>query len=344
MNVKKEFFFFFFLLSPSLEGRLKPDEVEKIINKLNKDMLVITDDFYCALKGKGVKVIKEFKKGEEKKRITNFVDFYNKRFEFLRKLLEEKIDSAKLTSINKLSYGEAVVIGMVRESDSKSFVLEDSTGSVKCVYDGSIIEDEVIGIEGKKNKETFKVDRVIYPDIPLNKRVNTTEDDCHVLFTHEMDEKTLSRDSLKENHIPYIFTFDIREWNVNSPEQWLVGPREKVKKNDNKKIGVRLPSTVGIEGMRFFIFNFKTIEDIKRKLDIKDERKLLISLLKRRHLSPFEYVEGDPYLLKELPDVIFFTGGKESFFLNYKGISIISVTGEKDFILNLKTREFKEVS
>jgi DNA polymerase II small subunit/DNA polymerase delta subunit B len=320
------------LLSPDVMNKIKEEEVEELLTKFDKKKIVLTDDFYCFARGKGVKVVEEYKKESEVKRITNFVDFYNKRFEFLREILMEKLGQEKITSINKLNVGEATVIGMVREKKDNGFSLEDSTGSVFCKSDKNVLEDDVVAAKGNFNKKEFSAEKIFYPDIPLKNNVNTTGEECHVLFT-----KNLSKDP---EGVHYIFAFGGEPDVLNKTNSWIVTKKDKIKKGP-KHVGLNLPGVVEVEGIKIMIFD-ASFDELKKKTGEKDEKKLITSLLQRRHLLPFVYMENDPYLIEDIPDLIFFPG-KEPFFLNYKGVSAVSVTDKKSFLVNLKTRDYEEV-
>ncbi len=320
------------LISPGIKNKIKIEDIEDIFKNLRKNQVVVTDDFYCELKGKGVNVLYENKKGNDVKKVTDFVDFYNKRFDFLRNIIIEKVNKEKMTSINKLTYGESIIIGMIRKIKENGFVLEDSTGSIFCLSDEKVLEDEVVGVEGVFEKTRFKEDKIFYPDIPLNNKTNMSKEDCKILFTKELT----SRDSQKHSHIPYLFTFDCVD-DIDLNNRWLVGDREKIKKG-KRTMGLSMPFLVEVEGVKVFVLEIE-MDEISKKIGLDNEQKILISLLKRRHLLPFVYNEGDPYMLRDIPDVIFLKGGKESFFLNYKGVSVVSVSGPESFVVNLKTRE-----
>ena len=326
------------LLSPEAKAKIKEDEIKKLIANVDDKNVVLTGDILSLIKTDSVKVVNEYKKRDEIKRIGNFVDFYNKRFEFLRDILKEKLNVEKITSINKLNGGDVTVIGMVKDKNDDGFAVEDSTGSVFCISDESILEDEVVAIKGKFEKKKLHEEKIFYPDIPLSKKVNTTKDDCMALFT----KKLSSRISQKHSHVPYIFTFELEPGISNEQKRWIVTKKGNVEK-DSKKLGLNLPFVVEAGGIIILVFEMEHMNDIKKKLNIDDEKKVVISLLKRRHLLPFVYMDKDPYLIKKIPDIIFFTGGKESFFLNYKGVSVVSVSNEKSFLVNLKTRDFEEV-
>jgi len=331
MNLIDKFLEKGILLSPEVKDKIKPEEVDDLMLKFDKRDVVLTNDFYSFTRGRGVKVISEYKKDSEIKRITNFVDFYNNRFEFLRKILMEKLGQEKITSINKLNTGNFTIIGMVREKKKDGFSLEDSTGSLYCISGKDVLEDDVIAVKGRFDKKKFTEEKIFYPDIPLKNKVNRTREESRVLFIKNLK---------KDPGVHYVFTFEGDPGVLNKTKSWVVSTKDKIKKGP-KKLGLNLPAIVDVEGIKIMIFGGK-LDEIKKKTGEKDERKLIVSLLQRRHFLPFVYMENDPYLIKEIPDIIFFPGA-EPFFLNYKGVSAISVTNNMGFLVNLKTRDYEEV-
>lgn len=337
MGIVEDFLKKGILVSPEVAAKIRLEEIDELLGKLDGKTAVLTEELYSLYRTSGPKVITEYKKEEETKRINNFVDFYNNRFEFLRGVLAEKVDQEKITSLNKLSFGEATVIGMVREVREGGFMLEDQTGSVFCRSENIVMEDEVVAARGKFDRGLLQVEKLFYPDVPLSRKVNVTENDFHTLFTCRLT----SRASRKYSHVDYIFTFDLEE-SASEGVKWLITKKGVVQRGATRLM-LNLPAMVEIEGLKVLFFQYDEMDELKKKFGTEDEKKLVTELIKRRHMLPFLYKSGDPYLLREIPDIIFFTGGKESFFLNYKGVSIISVLGEDGFVVNLKTREFQKV-
>jgi len=334
MNITEELLKKGYLISPTLVDKIDINKMNKILPKITKKELVITEQLIEYLtKERNINIIRENKQTSAVKRISDFVDFYNKRLEFLRKILEDKIQSKNITSINKLSYGtETTLIGMIREIRDDKFKLEDSTGFISCYYSGTVLEDDVVGVKGIVKKEGFVVDKIYYPDVFLTHTPNYTKDDCSVLFT-----ETLKKPSREPS---FIFTF-----NVN------IDPRElktDIITSDNKKTKIpnvhvfNEPFLVDVNGVMIFVLKIKNKKEMMKKLKTDDPKNMITALIKRRHFLPFEYVEGDPYLIREIPDVIFISGMNEPFFMNYKGISIVSVADGKSFLINLKNRDVEE--
>ncbi|UCG95765.1 MAG: hypothetical protein JSV92_01805 [archaeon] len=334
MDLVEEFLKRGVLLSPELKQKIKPEEVESIADNFKKQDVVLTEDAYSLMKISPVKVVYEHKKEGKTRKITNFVDFYNQRFEFLRELLKKKLELKELASINKLGPGDVVVIGMVRDAKKEGFDLEDSTGSVTCISPERVLEDEVIAVKGRFDRKKIQVEKTIYPDISLSRKVNTTQDDCQVLFT----QKNLPSRELP----PYIFTSDASIGDLKNVKSWIVTKKGNLPKGE-RSLGASPPFMADVMGVKVFVLEYSHMDEVKKRLETDDEKKIVVELLKRRHFLPFLYLDNDPYLLREVPDIVFMTGGKETFFLNYKGVSVVSFSGGGAFMVNLKTRDYREI-
>ena len=265
--------------------------------------------------------------------MSDFVEFYNQRLDYLSKILEEKIDSKNINTINKLSYGtEAILIGMVREVSEKSFKIEDKTGSLNCFSGDIPIEDDVVAVKGVMKKDGFIVDRIYYPDVPLTHKTNNTKEDCYVIFSKKTTD--ISRET------SFIFTKELDKKITKKTKSTIITSEEKI--NLPNINNFREPFLVEINGVKVFVVNLER-GVLEKKLNEKDSKKIITLLLKRRHFLPFEFKEGDPYLIEEIPDIVFVTGLGEPFFLNHKGITIISVDEETSYLVNLKNREVEEI-
>lgn len=108
----------------------------------------------------------------EKMTPKDFSSFYAEKYEGIRQLLVGKI---KPVSINNAAAAKEVsVIGMVKEMNPQGFVLEDPTGEIAVVSNESgITEDDVIGVSGFVREGRITGSKVIYPDIPLNRKIGT---------------------------------------------------------------------------------------------------------------------------------------------------------------------------
>ncbi len=129
---------------------------------------------------------------KKKRNVKDFVAYYNNRYPALSKILRSRSEMMNLTSINKIgqdtnrSFDQISVIGMidkVSETKNGHFILEveDNTGRIKVLLNNKreelikigkeLVVDEVIGITGGYNKDIIFANKVIMPDIPMNKEL-----------------------------------------------------------------------------------------------------------------------------------------------------------------------------
>ncbi|RLJ03322.1 MAG: hypothetical protein DRP11_01040 [Candidatus Aenigmatarchaeota archaeon] len=289
------------LISPEVYSRINEEDIEKLLEG---------DEFLITKILPKIRVIRE--DGDKIKKIEDFVDVYRERFKYLSSLIKEKLDMKRMVSLNKLPpNSEVCVIGMVRDLEENGAVIEDTTGSTRIITDSTLIEDEVIGVEGVTDRGNIIVKRIIHPDIPLGREVVLTENDRLCLFT--------SGEVPKKN-VDVIFT--------TTPD---------LERNDVKVIHVNEPVTVEMENVRIFLAPSDYSGYIKK---FGDPQRALVELVRRRHLNPTGKIisKFDPYLLKEIPDVIYAPMGS-TFTLNYKTVTLVSTGSDGSVLLNLRNRE-----
>jgi DNA polymerase II small subunit len=209
-----------FLISPSLAPKIT-DHL-KFLNFLEENfqnkISVVTENIYNDFLSKsGVikepEIIKkkEFKRDsskveikkiyehENRKRdITDWVAYYNDRFEQIRNLLLHRIELQSAVSINRIltkREGEVTTIGMVKSISKSKFgnfiiELEDNTGIIKGIISKNsaciektdeVVEDEVIGVVGSKSKDLIFIKDIIFPDVP-EKEIKKYDEDVYACF------------------------------------------------------------------------------------------------------------------------------------------------------------------
>ncbi|MCD6367741.1 MAG: hypothetical protein J7L45_01505 [Candidatus Aenigmarchaeota archaeon] len=336
MGVIEEFLKRGYLISPNLIHVIEREgSIDQILNNLPQNTVVVTEEIYNAIKNRPkIKLIRQYTRKKSVKKIDDFVEFYNDRFKKLQTVLERRVEG-NITTINKLSYGtEASIIGMVRDVEKNGFKLEDFTGSLFCISNEKVLEDEVLAVEGVVKKDGFLVKKIHYPDIPITNPVNLTDTDLYIAFTNNPDALT--------KNVSCIFTFTSNKNKIKKLKN--VDIITTIEDVEGKNVHVyKEPFLVSVNNIVIYVLNMSWINTLKKKLNKEDEKDILITMLRKRHFLPFEYVEGDPYLLDELPDIIVVTGLSSPLFFNYKGISVISITNDHGFILNLKNREHEEI-
>jgi len=146
---------------------------------------------------------------KEEKDIPEFLQYYNDRYEKMKKILTRRRELKSATTINRLERkdegDDATTIGMVNDKYStrngKYIVeIEDNTGSFKLLVDereGSrIVQDEVIGVIGSMGGDIIYADKIVWPDLPIPQGKNTTKDEVYAAYISDLhigSEDTLTK-------------------------------------------------------------------------------------------------------------------------------------------------------
>ncbi len=153
-----------------------PLAVEQVVVQAPKPIL----DFPAS-----VQILTTISHDGKKREVKDFVAHYKHRYEFMKGLLQQRMELQDVVSISRAlkrdPMQEVSVIGMVYDRDYTAngnliYTLEDATGSLKILINKNnqklfeqgekICPDEIIGIKGKiKNKMIFS-DQVLFPDVP----------------------------------------------------------------------------------------------------------------------------------------------------------------------------------
>lgn len=129
-------------------------------------------------------------------KIEDFVQLFRNRFEKLSAFLRKRQEMRNAFPIKKAlrSSEEIATIGIVRDivSSSNGVVveIEDEEESMKIFVpknvDSMIVQDEVIGVVGKKKGDLFIVKSVVRPEIPVERRRNVSDIEEYVLFLSDL--------------------------------------------------------------------------------------------------------------------------------------------------------------
>ncbi|MFB6089268.1 MAG: hypothetical protein ABEK36_05810 [Candidatus Aenigmatarchaeota archaeon] len=357
------------LLTPSVYEEIKDMEEDSVKELLESDDLFLEDFSLDEDKGsKGdhiseefestLRVIKKAEKASGKYKISQFVDYYNNRFSRLKEILKKRVDSKNLISINKLSsYGlEGTIIGIVREITGDYVLVEDNTSSVKVDTNEKLIEDEVIGIRGKKGKEKFVADKIYYPDLSFKRNVNTLEEDQNALFISDLNSENIKkiRDVIGENNVKYLFIAgeigledmnDLKETLNEIEGMWVSEERKNIDNGIDRLLVSNNPGWCEVSGeMTILQYLGHNFDEYEKKLGVDTSRDLTLKLLKKRHLDPLgkNYFD-DPFLLDQLPDIIHCGNLNDFSVYNYKGTTVVNTTPEKCVLVNFGNREIEEV-
>jgi len=177
----------------------KSEENEEIA--INRD----TNDF---------KILKSYAIKSKKISVDDFVSYFRNRFNALKNIIQNKPEVDNLTSIGKIQKEKQKVsiIGLVfdkRTTKNKNVILkvEDMTGVISVLIHNSkpeliemskdIVLDEVLGFDCNGNNEILFVNKIIFPDIYVEKKIAKNEDcllfiaDLHVGSKNFLEDKFL---------------------------------------------------------------------------------------------------------------------------------------------------------
>ncbi len=296
------------LATPDVLKKIEEEGLQNFLSQVKKDDSVFLTLDKNTPQNKG-DVIVDITVPEKPKKLspTDFIKYYNNRYEGLKNILLSKTTAL---SINKLSgFSEVSVIGMVRELLPDGFVLEDTTGKIDVVSKKKPSIDDVINVKGllKENKIIEK--EILYPDIPLNREIDAPKG-MRLILTHNTNKEKLK-------NIKHDLVFSLtgegdgkRIFTLNTSPA-----RIKIKKN----------------GKAYSILFYKP----KKHPEPKDAK----AMLKRRHLSPTrDEITGpdDVFIIKEIPNCLWLAG-KDEWSEVYKGVLIVC-TSEKGFaVIDVET-------
>ncbi len=314
--------------------------------------------------------IKPYKE-REKASVSDIVDFFNKRYDFLGNLLSKRLDLINLISINRVSekVRKFSIIGMVKEKNTsnKTAVVEDNTGEIELTLSetllNQLVEDETVGVVCRKD-DIVCGEKVVFPDIPLQREINKTNEENYIFFISD-----IHMDSEQFKQKSYEKLIDWLEKQQNKLNIFVVGDISS-KKEDIAKFLSDLPNTheiniikgdidgeidrdtlpnpvfVQIENVKLFLFHDKRFNEYMSLWDTPEQT--LINLIKKRHLDPTfsinsKIYDNDPYLLDMIPDIIVAAHTHIPSVTNYKGITTVTtgsfVSQPIFWLMNLRTRE-----
>lgn len=213
--------------------------------------------------------------------IKDFVSLFRDRYERLSELLKKRQEMRHASPIKRAlkRRDEIAFIGIVKEvSNSKNGIfaeIEDSDASIE-VYipkdvDSFVVNDEIIGIKGKKSGDLFIAKSVVRPDLPVNRKRNFSERDTYVLFLSDLHVGSKS--------------FLEKDW--NNFIEWINGKRGSERQRDvAKKIEYIIITGDDVEGIGIYPGqeNDLSTEDIyaqyeklaEKLADIPEEIKIIL--------------------------------------------------------------------
>jgi len=146
-----------------------------------------------------VEILDDKEISKEEKDVPEFLDYYNKRYDEMKKMLMRHRELKSATTINRVERRdkreEATTIGMVKDKYSTStgkyiIEIEDKTGTFKVLADERegelIVQDEVIGVKGSMGGDIIYADSIVRPDLPIPNGTKTTNEKVQAAYISDL--------------------------------------------------------------------------------------------------------------------------------------------------------------
>jgi DNA polymerase II small subunit len=146
-----------------------------------------------------VEIMDEKEISKDEKDVPEFLQYYNDRYDKMKKLLMRRKELQAATTLNRLERRnegeEATAIGFVKSKYSTNsgkwiVELEDKTGTFKALVDERdgerIVPDEAIGVIGSMGGDIIYANSVVRPDLPIPDGVETTSEDVEAAYISDL--------------------------------------------------------------------------------------------------------------------------------------------------------------
>src|SRR3989338_2233872 len=172
-----------------------------------------------------VHVLTTIPKEGKKREVKDFVSHYKHRYEFMKNLLQQRMELQDVVSISRALKREAMeevsIIGMIYDRDYTAngnllYTVADATGKLKVLINKNnkttpklfeegekICPDEIIGFKGKIKGTIIFCDQVFFPDVPhLKGSLKSASEEVYAAFISDIHFG--SKKFLQEEFIRFI--------------------------------------------------------------------------------------------------------------------------------------------
>ena len=186
-----------------------PETVEKIYVKLGQNpepeqILEFKKEGGKAPEAK-VKVLWEYKTEYNKRKVQDFVNYFNARYKLLEKMLVQRPEMQNITSIarliNKQDKETVSIVAMITEkrmtkNENLIVTVEDNTGQMNAVFSKNkqelfnqakdLVLDEVVGIVCSTGDNILFANSLLFPDIPLQTELKKSPDEAYAIVLSDL--------------------------------------------------------------------------------------------------------------------------------------------------------------
>ena len=235
------------------------------------------------------KVLFSYDKKPGKINVSDFVSYFNRRFEDLSGYLRQRVEFQGTMSINRLKSKKdrekVSAIGIVFEKavskkNSIIITLEDPTGTInvlvrpdkKELYEQAkdVVLDEVMGVEGTISGNYIFADQIFSPDIPSIKELKKSPEEEYAAFVG--DTHFGSKVFLEEEFNDFI--------------EWL---NQRRGNDEQKAIASKVKYLIFVGDLVEGVGVFPNQEQDLKVVDIRDQYEMFVEYLKRvpEHITMF---------------------------------------------------------
>jgi hypothetical protein len=239
----------------------------------------------------------------------DFVNANAEKFKRISNLLLRKMDAVSINNIGRTN-SKLSVVGMVMEKTGQGFVLEDGTGEVEVRASAAVNPDDVIGVRGWVRDSRLFGEEVVYPDIPVNRKVNS------------MDNTLL-------------LTGNAAGGSGSEGADVIISPYAVVDSKGEEK-SIPNPAWIFLEkgGKKMTIMVYKPAKKVSRED--------ALGWLLKRYIGPDDVpAPSRDRILEEIPDIIWIFSENEPWAANYKGVTLISFGRRNRALVDLGTRKIE---
>lgn len=350
-----------FQISPeALDMIRSEDEARRLIDYVRglSDIPPVIDEVVVGeSRNPPLKVIKGGSTQAVKRKITptEVVNYNNKRYEALKKILLENILESPI-SINKVTTsGEKFsLIAMVESinKDKKTILVDDTTGELE-LHTGEnnindLLERDVLLFNCEKEGEKMWVVGMKWPDTPFRKEIKKSSKEIKCMFLgisgalEASNQGKLISSLSATNGELYLFVFDKSPAGTN--QEAITNLIRKLTNSGVKKIilitnqsdslgditYLTSPVVVCVSGITILLGG-PEMEKYRGLFKEETGASIMLGMLKRRDLNPMFDIHkcggNKEYIIENVPDIFAssFAGNPET--MNYKGTTLIS-TGD----------------
>ena len=168
-----------------------------------------------------VKIIFSYDQAPKKREASDFIQYFNNRYQSIEKILKHRQELSSTISINRLlskrDREQVSIISMVKDKKYTKngnciLVVEDRTGYINVLVNKNkpnlfeiakdVVLDEVIGIVGVNGNNILFANNLLHADIPMMKEMKKSEDEVFALFLSDIHFG--SKNFLKEDFNKFL--------------------------------------------------------------------------------------------------------------------------------------------